>query len=113
MIPLKNRSLLVRVLLGGASLVPLSFIVVALARGGFKNKSGHWISLEESPTSFAFACVFMGLVALFCLYAALSRNQKRKKCQAVGYPRVTADPVPFENPPFTLDTKPDKPGKNK
>lgn len=27
------------------------------------------------------------------------------KLKAVGDPRVTQDPVPFENPPFTLDTK--------
>ncbi len=27
------------------------------------------------------------------------------RLRAVGDPRVTADPVPFENPPYTLDTK--------
>jgi hypothetical protein len=37
----------------------------------------------------------------------------QEKLKAVGDPRVTMDPVPFENPPFTLDTKSDKPGKGK
>lgn len=36
-----------------------------------------------------------------------------EKLKAVGDPRVTADPVPFELPPFTQDTKSDKPGKVK
>jgi N-sulfoglucosamine sulfohydrolase len=36
-----------------------------------------------------------------------------EKLTAVGDPRVTADPVPFEHPPYTLDTKTDKPGKGK
>ena len=36
-----------------------------------------------------------------------------EKLKAVGDPRVTMDPVPFENPPFTLDSKPAKPGKGK
>lgn len=35
------------------------------------------------------------------------------KLKEVGDPRVTADPVPFENAPFTQDTKSDKPGKGK
>ncbi|MBB5031959.1 sulfatase family protein [Prosthecobacter vanneervenii] len=35
------------------------------------------------------------------------------KLKAVGDPRVTADPVPFENPPYTLDTKTGHPGKGK
>ena len=35
------------------------------------------------------------------------------KLKEVGDPRVTADPVPFELPPFTQDTKGDKAGKAK
>ncbi|MFN0076078.1 MAG: sulfatase [Prosthecobacter sp.] len=35
------------------------------------------------------------------------------KLKAVGDPRVTADPVPFENPPFTQDTKTGQQGKGK
>jgi N-sulfoglucosamine sulfohydrolase len=38
-------------------------------------------------------------------------SELMEKLKAVGDPRVTADPVPFELPPFTLDTKSDKPGK--
>ncbi|MDI1311873.1 MAG: sulfatase, partial [Prosthecobacter sp.] len=37
----------------------------------------------------------------------------QEKLKAVGDPRVVADPVPFEHPPYTLDTKTDKPGKGK
>ncbi|MFO1485698.1 MAG: sulfatase [Verrucomicrobiaceae bacterium] len=36
-----------------------------------------------------------------------------EKLKAVGDPRVTADPVPFEHPPFTLDTKTNAEGKAK
>jgi hypothetical protein len=36
-----------------------------------------------------------------------------EKLKAVGDPRVTADPVPFENPPFISDTKTGQQGKGK
>jgi uncharacterized sulfatase len=35
------------------------------------------------------------------------------RLKEVGDPRVTADPVPFEHPPFTLDTKTGQQGKGK
>lgn len=55
-------------------------------------------------------------VAAEAAYASIKQQmaaELQAKLQAAGDPRVTQTPVPFENPPFTLDTKKTKAGKGK
>jgi hypothetical protein len=55
----------------------------------------------------------MGLFAVFCWYAAVSPNQKRKRLPRRGRSKRHDGTVPVENPASTLDAKAGQPRKGK
>jgi uncharacterized sulfatase len=59
------------------------------------------------------ATINLATEASFAAKKAEMAAELMAKLKAVGDPRVTQDPVPFELPPFTLDTKSGEGGKKK
>jgi len=59
------------------------------------------------------ATINLATEATFAAKKAEMAAELMAKLKAVGDPRVTQDPVPFELPPYTLDTKSDAKGKGK